>query len=49
MISGSRLEVYRRLTMFERLSSPMLLLIGTVLAATTSVGIWATLVLSAAR
>jgi uncharacterized membrane protein len=44
-ISGSRGEVHRPLTMFERLSSPVLLLIGTVLAATTSVGILATLLL----
>jgi uncharacterized membrane protein len=45
MISGSRVEVHRRLTPFERLSSPLLLLIGTVLAATTNVGILATLLL----
>jgi len=45
MISGSRVEVHRRLTMFERLSSPVLLLIGTVLAATSGVGILATLLL----
>jgi len=45
MISGSRVEVHRRLTMFERLSSPVLLLIGTVLAATSGIGILATLLL----
>jgi uncharacterized membrane protein len=45
IISGSRVEVHRRLTMIERLSSPVLLLIGTLLAATTSVGILATLLL----
>jgi uncharacterized membrane protein len=44
-ISGSRVQVHRRLTMFERLSSPVLLLIGTVLAATSGVGILATLLL----
>jgi uncharacterized membrane protein len=45
LISGSRVEVHRRLTMFERLSSPVLLLIGTILAATSGVGILATLLL----
>jgi uncharacterized membrane protein len=44
-ISGSRVQVHRRLTMFERLSSPVVLLIGTVLAATTGIGILATLLL----
>jgi len=45
MISGSRAVVHRRLTMCERLGSPLLFLIGTVLAATSSVGILATLLL----
>lgn len=45
MISGSRAEVRRPLTIVERFSSAALLLIGTVLAATTSIGVWATLLL----
>lgn len=43
MISGSRAEVHRPMTVVERFGSATLLLIGTVLAATTNIGVVATL------
>ncbi len=45
MISGSRAEIHRPMTIIERFSSAVLLLIGTVLAATTGIGVLATLLL----
>jgi len=45
MISGSRAEIHRPMTIVERFSSAVLLLIGTVLAATTGIGVLATLLL----